>query len=258
MEACDKYAEKYKHEKYDDGFRNTQIIFLPVVFSTFGSLNEEGLLFMKDLFRRNCDSLGKQRCTHMPLLYQQLSVTLQNENFKMMSRRFKLPHEVLITTNSTMDLIPEIIQKEIVQDKLQTLECQKQDLESLLKESLEESNKIFENLSTSSKISQKDDTQEEEYVISAVYINPIIEENTNSDLALEEEAEKQKSSKKEDSYPEHTSFPKRGDKVNVKYSDGWYTGRVDDISSKKSHFWVKFKNSEDLFKVRRNEKFYII
>ena len=78
-------------------------------------------------------------------------------------------------------------------------------MESLLKESLEESNKIFENLSTSSKISQKDDTQEEEYVISAVYINPIIEENTNSDLALEEEAEKQKSSKKEDSYPEHTS-----------------------------------------------------
>ena len=67
---------------------------------------------MKDLFRRNCDSLGKQRCTHMPLLYQQLSVTLQNENFKMMSRRFKLPHEVLITTNSTMDLIPEIIQKD--------------------------------------------------------------------------------------------------------------------------------------------------
>ena len=44
----DKYAEKYKHDKYDDGFKNTQIIFLPVVFSTFGSLNE-GKLFMKDL-----------------------------------------------------------------------------------------------------------------------------------------------------------------------------------------------------------------
>ena len=34
MEACDKYAENYKHNNYDDGFKNSQIIFLPVVFST--------------------------------------------------------------------------------------------------------------------------------------------------------------------------------------------------------------------------------
>src|SRR3984957_5746519 len=39
LDACNKYADKYKHDKYDEGFRNTQITFIPVVLSTFGSLN---------------------------------------------------------------------------------------------------------------------------------------------------------------------------------------------------------------------------
>jgi hypothetical protein len=68
LEACNKYADKYKHDKYDEGFRNTQITFIPVVFSTFGSLNQEGYSFLNDLFRRNCDSLGQIRCTYTTLL----------------------------------------------------------------------------------------------------------------------------------------------------------------------------------------------
>ena len=141
---------------------------------------------------------------------------------------------------------------------------QKQDLELFLKERLEESNIIFDNLT--SKSSQKDDTQEleEEYVISE-YINPI-EENLevlveNSDFSNldTEESEEKKIFKKEVSDPEYDSrLPKKGDKVKVKYSDGWYTGRVHSISSKKTFFWVQFKDFEDLYKVRRFEKFKVI
>src|SRR3984885_11970344 len=136
MEACDKYAENYKHNKYDEGFKNSQIIFLPVVFSTFGSLNEEGELFMKDLFRRNCDSLGQQRSTYMPLLYQKLSILLQNENFKMMSRRFKLSHELSKIRNSKL-MEYQIIQKDIEHSKsLQSI--QMKDLDVFLNERMEE------------------------------------------------------------------------------------------------------------------------
>ena len=165
MEACDKYADRYKHEKYDDGFRNTQIVFVPVVFSTFGSLNQEGYAFFKDLFRRNCDTLGKERCVHMPLLWQKLSVLLQNENFKMMSRRFKLSHELSkITISNT-----EITENEMDKEYLIPQSNQNQDLESLLKEALEESNLVFENIGKiSSESYQKEDLSEmdEEIVIS--------------------------------------------------------------------------------------------
>ena len=254
MEACDKYAKNDKHNKYDEGFKNSQIIFLPVVFSTFGSLNEEGELFMKDLFRRNCDSLGQQRCTYMPLLYQKLSILLQNENFKMMSRRFKLSHELSKIRNSTMDGIPEIIQKNIEHSKsLQSI--QTQDLDIFLKERKEESNIIFDNFTTAS--SPQKDELESEYVISEYISQETIEsklENFDfSNIAYESEKKK---TKKEDSDSEDDPLPKRGDKVKVKYSDGWYIGRVD--SSKKTFFWVKFKGYDVLYKVRRSDKFKII
>jgi hypothetical protein len=162
LEACDKYADKYKHDKYDDGFRNTQIIFIPVIFSTFGSLNQEGYCFLNDLFRRNCDSLAQERCTYMPLLWQQLSISLQKENFKMMSRRFKLSNELSKLRFSTTDGIP-VIQNEAEQDRSTSIEpIPNQTLEEFLKERMEESNQIFENLVTTSKIIQKDDPHDKE------------------------------------------------------------------------------------------------
>jgi len=63
---------------------------------------------------------------------------------------------------------------------------------------------------------------------------------------------------KEDSNKYLESLPKIGDKVKVKYPDGWYIGRVDSISSKKKYFWVDFTGFDDLYKVRRSEKFKII
>ena len=64
--------------------------------------------------------------------------------------------------------------------------------------------------------------------------------------------------RKEDSNSQISSLPKKGDKVKVKYSDAWYTGRVDSVSSKKKYFWVNFKGFDELYKVRRSEKFKII
>ena len=78
-------------------------------------------------------------------------------------------------------------------------------------------------------------------------------------MNLEEESEmNQILCEKEDSDQEYDSFPKKGDKIKVKYPDGWYTGIVDSISSKKKHFWADFKGFEVLYKVRRCEKFKII
>src|ERR1700733_13659650 len=102
----------------------------------------------------------------MPLLYQKLSILLQNENFKMMSRRFKLSHELSKIRNSTMDGIPEIIQKDIEHSKsLQYI--QTQDLDVFLKERMEESNIIFDNFTTASSPQKDEKELESEYVISA-------------------------------------------------------------------------------------------
>ena len=221
-------------------------------------LNEEGKLFIKDLFRRNCDSLGQQRCTYMPFLYQKLSILLQNENFKMMSRRFKLSHELSKIRNSTIDGIPEIIQKDIEHSKsLQSIQIQ--DMDVFLKERKEESNIIFDNITTASSPQKDEKELESEYVISE-YISQETDESKLdnfdfSNIAFESEKKK---TKKEESDSEDDPLPKRRDKVKVKYSDGWYIGRVDSVSSKKTFFWVNFKGYDELYKVRRSDKFKII
>ena len=263
LEACDKYAEKYKHDKYDEGFTNTQIVFIPVIFSSFGSLNEEGYCFLKDLLRRNCDSLAQERCTYMPLLWQQLSISLHKENFKMMSRRFKISNDLSKLKFSTTNGIP-VIQNDSVNPPISIQSNHILNLEEFLKERMEESNRIFNNLTSES--FQKNDSQEmeeesylQENEVISEYINEEIPETEleNSNLA-NEESEEHKTIKKEDSYSEHYSLPKKGDKVKVKYSDGWYTGSVHSVSSKKKYFWVDFKGFDELYKVRRCEKFKII
>ena len=234
LEACNKYAENYKHNKYDDGFKNTQIVFLPVVFSTFGSLNEEGSLFLKDLFRRNCDSLGQKRCTHMPFLWQKLSILLQNENFKMMSRRFKLSSELSTISNLTQNDIPEINQdqSEHLQD---TIESQKlQNLDYFLKDILEESiqkekSQILEVNNMDSNSFQQEDCKLSEWINEEAEEKERLDYITKSmiESPVEEESEIiLNHTTKEDSNKYVESLPKIGDKVKVKYPDGWYIGRV--------------------------------
>ena len=245
MEACNKYADKYKHDKYDDGFRNNQIDFIPVVFSTFGSLNEEGYIFLKDLFRRNCDSLDKMRCTYTTLLWQKLSISLHTENCKMMSKRFKLSNELLKSNISTKDEIPEIYEDQVekVQDTIRSFQLQ--NLDDFFKERKEES-KSF----------QSEPQAAEELNLQE---NEILDYATNQNLIIQEESEELTNIKNEDSDLDFDSFPKKGDKVKVKYADGWYIGRVHSISSKKKkYFWVDFKGFDELYKVRKEDKFKII
>jgi len=188
LEACDKYADKYKHEKYDNGFINTQILFVPVIFSTFGSLNQEGYEFIKDLFRRNCDSLGQERCTYMPLLWQKLSISLQKENFKMMSRRFNLSNDLSkLRTSTTTDGIPEISNLEI--DKSTNITIQNQNyFEQFLKERMEESDRIFNNLAKTPQENDTNEIEEETNLKEDLVISEYIKEEVPLNLAIEEES----------------------------------------------------------------------
>ena len=173
---------------------------------------------------------------------------------------------------STIDGIPDI-QNELVDQSISIQSNHIQQLEEFLKERMEESNQIFNNLENTSKGFQKDDSNEMEEE-SYLQEDQVISEYTNGEtpefsdaqlenanienLATEEESQEHINIKKEDSYSVVYSLPKKGDKVKVKYSDGWYTGRVQSISPKKKYFWVDFKDFNELYKVRRNEKFKII
>jgi len=124
---------------------------------------------------------------------------------------------------------------------------------------MEESNIIFDNITTASSPQKDEKELESEYVISE-YISQETDESKLdnfdfSNIAFESEKKK---TKKEESDSEDDPLPKRRDKVKVKYSDGWYIGRVDSVSSKKTFFWVNFKGYDELYKVRRSDKFKII
>ena len=77
-------------------------------------------------------------------------------------------------------------------------------------------------------------------------------------MIIEEESVEITNINKEDSDSDFDSFPKKGDKVKVKYSDRWYTGKGYSVSSKKKYFWVDFKGFDELYKIRAKEKFTII
>ena len=108
------------------------------------------------------------------------------------------------------------------------------DLESFLKERMEESNIIFENLpNTKSSHDQQDPltlSPEEETLLQ--------EDNILSEWIEKQEDEKESEEttniEKEDSDSDFDSFPKKGDKVKVKYPDVWYDGRVE--SAKRNYF----------------------
>ena len=174
----------------------------------------------------------------------------------MMSKRFKLSNELLKSNISTKDEIPEIYEGEVekVQDSIQSLQFQ--NLDYFLKERKEESNSFQSDPQESEELHLQEDN-----ILSEFNEEPKENERTdyatNQNLIIEEESEEITNIKNEDS--DFDSFSKKGDKVKVKYEDGWYIGRVHSISSKKKkYFWVEFKGFDDLYKVRKEEKFKII
>ena len=50
-EPCEYYGLYNKHERYDEGFKNSNCQFVPLIFETSGAINEEGALLLKQLIR---------------------------------------------------------------------------------------------------------------------------------------------------------------------------------------------------------------
>ena len=113
----------------------------------------------------------------MPLLWQQLSISLQKENFKMMSR-FKLSNELSKLRISTTDGIP-VIQDEVEQDQSTSIQpIPNQTLEEFLKERMEESNQIFENLvNINSHDKEEESFLQEDYVYQSISMKKYLKLN---------------------------------------------------------------------------------
>ena len=50
-EPCESYARLHKHARYDEGFQGSDYDFVPMVFATSGSMNQEGLVVLKQILR---------------------------------------------------------------------------------------------------------------------------------------------------------------------------------------------------------------
>jgi len=51
QEPCEAYANGHKHARYDEGFKDSNYDFVPMVFETTGAVNAEGLVILKQIFR---------------------------------------------------------------------------------------------------------------------------------------------------------------------------------------------------------------
>lgn len=196
----------------------------------------------------------------------------------MMSRRFKLSNELTNLKNSTLDEIPEIFQNQIDKDQSSfiTKTFQRQNLDIFLKERKEEAIqkeksiiKEHQNLESRPLESFQQNLSEKLEEASYLQEDILMSELINEELAEEsekvaissfvnEEYHAKENIIIEDSDSETDFLPKKGDKVKVKYSDGWYKGKVHSISFTKKYFWVDFKGFDQLYKIRRDEKFKII
>src|SRR5207302_582378 len=141
---------------------------------------------------------------------------------------------------------------EKVQDSIQSLQFQ--NLDYFLKERKEESNSFQSDPQEAKELHLQEDNTLSEFVNEEHTENEGLDYATNQNLIIEEESEEITNTKNEDS--DFDSFPKKGDNVKVKYAYGWYIGKVHSISSKKmKYFWVEFKGFDDIYKVRKEEKF---
>ena len=178
----------------------------------------------------------------------------------MMSRRFKLSNHFSESKRlSTIDGIPEIC-KEIF-EKDTGISNQIEDSPTSMEVLVPPDPTQLESVKYISDISD----EESSYLQDQNIISEIIEEIkdheeqpeniTNSSLITEESKDLTKFTTTEDSDSEVDLLPKKGDRVKVKYSDRWYTGKVHSVSSKKKYFWVDFKGFDEIYKIRAEEKF---
>ena len=69
-----------KHKKYDKGFEDSDIQFVPVVFETAGGINDEGLKVLKEIIHRAATRSGDNIAQFKASAWQRLSITLQRAN----------------------------------------------------------------------------------------------------------------------------------------------------------------------------------
>src|ERR1700733_8226108 len=186
----------------------------------------------------------------------------------MMSRRFKLSNHFSEAKRlSTIDGIPDICETKLEKDQITSITNHIEDSPT----SLDVQNLAPPNPTHMESLKDISDISDEEtsYLQDQIIISEIIEEIkeheeqpeniTYSSLITEEKSKDSTNFNiKEDSDSEDDLLPKKGDRVKVKYSDRWYTGKVHSVSSKKKYFWVDFKGFDELYKIRGKEKFTII
>jgi len=86
LQAVERYASDVKEKKYGFMFKGTRNKYLPVVFDTFGGLNDDGERFMKDIIKRNEESKGRFSSA---TLWRKLLHILYTNNTRMVLRRME-------------------------------------------------------------------------------------------------------------------------------------------------------------------------
>jgi len=84
MNAAERYANEIKEKKYGSMFKGTTNKFTPVVFDTFGGINEDGETVLKDLIKRSSETSAKYT---IGTQWRRLLNSLHKNNVKMILRR---------------------------------------------------------------------------------------------------------------------------------------------------------------------------
>jgi len=82
--AAEQFANEVKLKRYGDGFRGTNVSFIPVVFDTFGGTNDDGGAVLNEIFAE-CHNRKKELSVN--LMWRKTRHALFFHNANMMLRR---------------------------------------------------------------------------------------------------------------------------------------------------------------------------
>jgi len=83
VRAVEDYAENVKYHKYDEGFRDSKITFVPCVVDVFNGWCVEGQDLLADIIRRGADRLSLPRTSYIIQSWQRLAISVQRSCAKM-------------------------------------------------------------------------------------------------------------------------------------------------------------------------------
>jgi len=88
IEACNKYAEEIKLRRYEHSFKGGNLIYVPVVFDTFGGLNDMGKNILDSIMD---ECVGRQEGVSKNSLWRKVMHCLFYSNVCMILRRVVHP-----------------------------------------------------------------------------------------------------------------------------------------------------------------------